>query len=306
MTGYLVTRLLAGAGVLVALLLFAFLATHYIGDPVAFLADPEYTTPEQREALREAGGYNRPAWAQLLDFSAHAIRGDFGESVYQNRPSRDIVLERLPRTLQLGAAALLTTFLVAIPLAVFCARHHGKPAALAITTVTTFFASLPGFFVALTLIAVVSVRWDLAPTSGYGWWPEMVLPTIALALAPIGRYTQVLEQAIRNEIRQPYVSTARAKGLRESRVMTRHVLRNAGLVGITLVGAEIITLLNGFVLIEQIFAWPGLGRVLLEAVTGRDLPVVMAGVMYIGVVVVVINVAVDLAYAWVDPRVRLR
>lgn len=305
MTAYLVRRVTAGVAVLVALLLFAFLATHYIGDPVAFLADPEYATPEQIAQLREEGGYNRPVWAQLGDFMAGAVQGDFGQSVYHNQPSRDVVLERVPRTLQLGAVAFAVTFIVAIPLAVLAARGRGNRVTLGIVGATTFLASMPGFFVALGLIFIFAVQLSWLPTSGYGWWPEMILPVIALALAPIGRYTQVLEQAIGSELKQQYVSTARSKGLAEPTVMRRHVLRNAGLVGITLLGAEVITLLNGFVLIEQIFAWPGVGSVLLEAVVGRDLPVVMAGVVYIGVIVVAVNVAVDVTYAWIDPRVRL-
>lgn len=305
MTGYLVRRMAAGAAVLVALLLFSFLATHYIGDPVAFLADPEYTTPEQRELFREQGGFDRPVWEQMASFMAGALQGDFGDSIYTGQPSREVIMERVPRTLQLGAVALLVTFLVATPLAILSARGGGNRVTLTIVGTTTFFASLPGFFVALGLIYLFAVQFPLLPTSGYGWWPEMVLPIIALSLAPIGRYTQVLEQAIASELRAQYVQTARAKGLAEPTVLRRHVLRNAGLVAITLVSAEVITLLNGFVLIEQIFAWPGVGRTLLEAVTGRDLPVVMAGVVYIGVVVVAVNVMVDVLYAWIDPRVRL-
>ncbi len=305
MTNYFIRRITGGIAVLFGLLLFAFLATHYIGDPVAFLADPEYTTPEEREQLRIAGGYDRPVWEQLVEFMGGALRGDFGNSVYQNRPASDIVLERVPRTLQLGGVTLAFTFIVAIPLAIFSARRHGKPSSLAITAVTTLFASLPGFFIALALIYIFAVQLGWLPTSGYGWWPQMVLPVIALSLASIGRYTQVLEQSVVKEFQRPYVSTARSKGLKENVVVRRHVLRNAGLVGLTLMSAEIIALLNGAVLIEQIFAWPGVGRVLLEAVTQRDLPVVMAGVMYIGVLVVFINIMVDFLYAWVDPRVRL-
>lgn len=304
MTAYLVRRMAGAVGVLFALLLFAFLATHYIGDPVSLMADSELTTPEEREQLRQIGGYDRPAWEQLGSFMKDALRGDFGTSVYENRPSRDVVLERVPRTLQLGALALGFTFVVAIPLAVIAAKNEGKRITLLIVGTTTFLASLPGFFLALGLIFIFAVQLAWLPTSGYGWWPEMLLPVIALSLAPIGRYTQVLEQAIVRELKQQYVSTARSKGLAERAVVTRHVMRNAGIVGITLVSAEVITLLNGFVLIEQIFAWPGVGRVVIDAVTGRDLPVVMAGVVYIGVIVVVINVLVDLLYAWIDPRVR--
>ncbi len=177
MTNYLVRRLTGGIAVLFGLLLFAFLATHFIGDPVALIADPEFVTPEEAEQIRIAGGYDRPLWEQLVDFMGGAIQGDFGNSVYQNRPARDIVLERVPRTLQLGAVTLLFTFVVAVPLAIFSARRHGRGSSLAVTGLTTLAASFPGFFVALTLIYVFSVQLGWLPTSGYGWWPEMVLPS---------------------------------------------------------------------------------------------------------------------------------
>lgn len=265
MSTYVVRRLIGAVTVLFGLVAFAFLATHFIGDPIAFMADPDYTTPEEREQLRIAGGYDRPVWEQFGDF--------------------------------LGGA---------VPLAVYSARRSGKASNMVVTGVTTFLASVPGFFFALLFISVFAVQLGWVPTSGYGWWPEMVLPVAALALGSIGRYTQVLEQAIRTELNRDYVRTARSKGLDEAVISRRHVLRNAGLVGLTLIGAEMVLLFNGAVIVEQIFAWPGVGQVLLDAVAGRDLPVVMAGVIYIGVIVVVVNLLVELLYASIDPRVRLR
>lgn len=304
MISYLLRRLAGGVAVFAALLVFAFLATHFVGDPVAFLTDPELNTKEEVEALRKEGGFDRPAYVQLAGFLGDVARGDLGTSIWQNRPASEIVLERIPATLQLAGVTLLLTFAVAIPLSVVAARGRGGPVHACITTVTTILASVPAFWVALAFIFLFAVQWKLLPTSGYGWGVEMILPVAALSLAPIGRYTQVLETAIAEEFRRPYVSTARAKGLKERTVVRRHVLRNAAIVGITLLSAEVITLLNGAVLVEQVYAWPGVGQVLLDSVLRRDLPVVMAGVVYIGAIVIVVNLLADIAYAAVDPRVR--
>lgn len=305
MIAYLIRRGAAGAAVMLALVVLAFLASHYVGDPVNMMVDSEYVTDAEYDVLREAGGYNRPMHEQFWDFFSGAIRGDFGDSVWQNRPATEIVAERLPATLLLGGVCIVVTFMVAIPAAVISAYWSRSWVATVITTVTTGFASVASFWVALALIFVFAIELKWLPTSGYGQWQHMVLPVIALAIAPIGRFTQILEASVTNELREPYVSTARAKGLRETRVIYRHVLRNALIVGVTLLGGEVIFLLNGAVLIETIFAWPGIGNVALESAQQRDLPVLMASVVLVGLLVVVVNLAVDVAYAAIDPRVRL-
>ncbi len=304
MTGYLVRRLAAGCAVVFGLLTVTFFATHYIGDPVFLLVDREFTSEAERQALIKQGGFDRPVWDQYASFMANASRGDLGTSVWQNRPAAEVVIERLPATGLLAGCTLAVTVLVAVPLAVAAARNGRGPVNTAITVVSTGMGSLPSFWFALGLIFVFSVELKWLPTGGYGSWKSLVLPVVALAVTPIGRYTQVLEAAISSELRSQYVRTARAKGLSERRVVMGHALRNAAITGVTLLGGEIIALLNGAVLVETIFSWPGAGQVALTAVLRRDLPVLMACVVYIGIVVTLINLLVDVAYAAVDPRVR--
>jgi len=304
MIPYLFRRAAAGLAVIYGLVTVTFFATHYIGDPVFLLVDSEFTSDADREVLIQQGGFDRPVWEKYPEFLGNALQGDFGTSIWQNRPATEVVLERLPATLLLAGSTIALTFAVAIPLAVIAARSGNGRVNSAITVVTTALGSLPSFWFALGLIFLFSVQFQWFPTGGYGSWKNLILPVLALAVAPIGRYTQLLEAGIASELRRQYVSTARAKGLAERVVLGRHVLRNAAIIGITLLGGEIIALLNGAVLVETIFSWPGAGQVSLTAVTRRDLPVLMACVVYIGIVVTVINLMVDIAYAVVDPRVR--
>lgn len=304
MTGYLIRRLAAGCTVVLGLLTVTFCATHYIGDPVFLLVDKEFTSEAERQALIHQGGFDRPFWEQYGAFMSHVTRGDFGISIWQNRPATEVVIERLPATMLLAGITLVVTFLVALPLAMASARNLHSPVNTVITVASTALGSLPSFWFALGLIFIFSVELRWLPTGGYGSWKNLVLPVAALSVTPIGRYTQVLEAAISSELRRQYVTTARAKGLSERRVVMGHALRNAAIIAVTLLGGEIIALLSGAVLVETIFSWPGAGQVALTAVLRRDLPVLMACVVYIGVVVTVVNFVVDVAYAAVDPRVR--
>lgn len=306
MTAYLVRRLAGAFLVLAVLILAAFIATHYIGDPAFLLVDREFLSEAERQEIIRQGGFDRPFLAQFLEYLSSALRGDFGTSIWQNRPAAAVVLERIPRTALLGAASLALTFLVAIPAALIAASRPPGPARAAITTAATALASLPAFWLALGLVYLVAVEWRLLPTGGYGSWRHLVLPAIALAAGPIGRYTLILESAVARDLRQHYVRTARAKGLSESAVLVRHLLPNAAILGLTLLGGELIILLNGTLLIETIFSWPGVGEVAYSAVTRRDLPVLMAAVIYVAAIVLLVNLLVDLAYTVVDPRVRLQ
>jgi peptide/nickel transport system permease protein len=285
--------------------IFTCLATHFIGDPVNLLVDREFSGEEDRQELIAAGGFDRPVWVQFGDYAAGVARGDFGRSIWQNRPAARVVLERVPATALLAAVALVFTWVVAVPAAVLAARNAGRWPDTLVTALATAGASTASFWWALVLILIFAVRLGWLPTSGYGGWQFLVLPVLALTPGAIGRITQVLQSSLMTELRQPYIATARAKGLRERTVVGRHLLRNTALVGVTLLGAEVIGLLNGAVLVESIFAWPGVGQVTLQAIHRRDLPVLMAAVFYVGVLVTAVNLLVDLLYVYLDPRVRL-
>jgi peptide/nickel transport system permease protein len=292
--------------VAIALLLFTFAATHYIGDPVSLMLDRELATDEDFARLREAYGFNRPVWEQFVDYAGDVARGDFGESLMQHRPATEIVLEHLPATALLAGATVVFSFIVSFCLSVIAVWQHGKWPARAISMAATALACLPAFWLALALILLLAVKLSLLPTSGYGSWRNLILPVLALSAQPIGHMTQLLQTGMASELMQPYVRVAQAKGLRDRVVLTTHVFRNSAILATTMIGSMLAILLNGTVLAEAVFAWPGIGNLGLEAVRQRDLPVLTAVVFYAGISVTLVNLAVDVVYARLDPRVRIR
>ncbi len=302
---YLIQRVLSGAAVIAALVALVFFAAYVIGDPVDLQSNSELLTQEDLDQMRAALGYDRPLMEQFVDFAGGLLRGDFGVSVSHSRPAADVLMDRLPATLLLAGSAIAVTIVFAVPLALLAARTAGTRVETAINAVCTALASLPQFWFGLAMIFVFTVRISWLPTGGYGGMRELIMPTIALAALPLGHMTLVLSAALRSEFGRQYVTVARAKGLSEWTVATRHVLRNASLVLVTQIGLLVVALLNGAVLLETVFAWPGIGSLGLSAVQSRDLPLVTATVVYIGLIVTVVNIMVDVLYARLDPRVRL-
>ena len=304
MTAFLVRRGGGALAVAAALLLFTFVATHYIGDPVGLMLDRELSTDADYAALRAAYGFDRPVWEQFADYAGGVVRGDFGESLVHHRPASAVVLERLPATMLLAGTTVVFAFVVAALLALVAVWQRGRWPEGAITIVATSLACVPSFWLALALILVLAVRLSLLPTSGYGSWEYLVLPVLALSAQPIGHMTQLLQTAMTDELGQGYVRVARAKGLRERAILSRHVLRNAAILAVTMIGSMLALLLNGAVLAEAVFAWPGIGDLGLASVRQRDLPVLAAVVFYAGLSVTLVNLLVDLVYRRVDPRVE--
>ncbi len=280
-----------------------FFVTHLLGDPVDLMLRPE-ATQEQRQALRESLGLNDPLPVQFGRYMADLARADFGDSIWQRVPAMQIVLDRLPATLYLAGATLI----VAIPLAVLLGTISAiKPRSIADRVVTV--ASLAGvstadFWLGLMLILLFAVRFGWLPTSGYGGLTFVVLPAATLAVRPIGRISQVVRSAMLDQMRAGYVTTARAKGLTEKVVILSHTLKNAAIPILTLMGDEAASLLNGAVVIETLFGWPGVGILLIQAIENRDLPLIEASVIVIAIMIVGVNLLVDLAYTLIDPRVR--
>lgn len=289
------------------LVVLTFLAAYVIGDPVNLIVDREFSVDvaAERAALREAGGFDRPVWVQFGDYISHAARGDFGQSLWQNRPAAQVVIERLPASAVLVGGAVLLAILVAVPLALLAARHAGGRLDTGLAAVAILFASLPSFWLALAMIYLFAIALPLLPTSGYGGARQAILPVLTLAALPAGHTMQVLQSAMVSEYRSQYVMVARAKGLGEWKIATRHVLRNALVVLVTQAGLLLVALIDGALLVETVFAWPGVGQLSLDAVERRDLPVLMAAVVIVGLFVTVVNLLVDVLYAVLDPRVRL-
>lgn len=305
MSAFLVRRLLGAVTVVIALLLFTFFATYYIGDPIGLLVDPELYTEAEIAEIRSANGYDDPMWKQFARYVERVVQGDFGTSLWQQRPATELVLDRLPATVLLALTTVAFVTLLSVVLAVTAIWQRGRWAEHLITFVSTALACIPSFWLALVLILGLAVHLAWFPTSGYGEARNLVLPVLALSAQPVGTLTQVLHTGLQGEIGQPYVGVARSKGLTERMLLTSHVLRNSLVLLMTMLGSMLAMLLNGSVLIEAVFAWPGVGDLGLQAVRKRDLPVLTAVVFYAGISVTLINLLIDVIYARLDPRVRL-
>ena len=277
--------------------------THLVGDPVDLMLRPE-ATEEQRQALRERLGLNDPILVQFGRFVSGAVRGDFGESIWQRVPALPVVLDRLPATLYLTSATLLLAVPLSIVLGIISAIRPGAIVDRIVTVVSLGGVSTADFWLGLMLILLFAVRLGWLPTSGYGGFQFVILPAVALAFRPLGRISQVVRSAMLDQFSQPYVITARAKGLTERVVVYLHTLKNAAIPVATLVGDEAASLLNGAVVIETVFGWPGVGILLIQAIERRDLPLIEASVIVIAVMIVTVNLVIDLTYSFLDPRVR--
>ena len=289
--------------ILLGLVVAVFFVTHLLGDPARLMLRAE-ATDEQVAALRAQLGLDDPILVQFGRYMGDLFQGDFGDSVWQKVPAMPIVLDRLPATLYLAGVTLG----VAIPLAVVLGIISAvRPRSLADRLVTVFAlagVSTADFWLGLMLILFFAVELGWVPTSGYGGLDFVILPAAALAVRPIGRISQVVRTAMLDEMSRGYVTTARAKGLKERVVVVRHTLKNAAIPILTLMGDEAASLLNGAVVIETLFGWPGVGILLIQAIENRDLPLIEATAITIAIMVVGINLLVDLTYSFIDPRVR--
>ncbi len=305
MRAYLVSRLLQTALVVFLSLSAVFGMVRLSGDPVLLFMPMDIQAKDVNE-WRERLGFNDPLAVQYARFVTGALRGDFGESLRYRRDALGLVLERLPATLLLAATSLLLTVCVAVPVGVLSAlRRNGVLDHLA-TVATVLGQATPGFWLGLMLIYLFSVRLGWLPTGGRGGLAHLIMPTVVLAAFFAARIARLTRSSVLDVLGEEYVLTARAKGLGEGRVIGKHTLRNSAIPIVTLAGLEIGQLLGGAVITETIFAWPGLGRLTVQALLNRDFPVVLAAVFFVSVTYTLVNLAVDLLYGWLDPRVRLR
>lgn len=275
------------------------------GDPAALLIDPS-ATPEQYLELKRTLGLEGSIPEQYARFFTSALSGDFGTSFRHGRPALDVVIERVPATAQLAFAALVVTLFVAIPLGVLSAVHRDSIVDRLASVVTLMGQGMPTFWLGIVLILIIAVNWRILPVSGTGTPLHLILPTIALAAHPISKFTRLTRSEMLEVLSQDYVRTARAKGLGERVVRYRHALKNASIGLVTVVGLDIGYLLGGSVIVETVFAWPGIGRLMIDAISQRDFPVVQADVFVMATTVVVVNFLVDISYPLLDPRIRLQ
>ena len=275
------------------------------GDPVLLFMPMDIQAKDVNE-FRQRLGFNDPLIVQYARFMKGAVRGDFGDSLRYRRDAFGLVLERLPATLLLASTAMLLTLVVAVPLGVVTAVRRDGLVDHAGTVLTVLGQATPGFWLGLMLIYVFAVQLRWLPTGGIGGVAHLIMPSVVLAAFYAARVARLTRSSLLDALGEDYVLTARAKGLAERRVVGKHALRNSAVPIVTLAGLEAGQLLGGAVVTETIFAWPGLGRLTVQALLNRDFPVVMAAVSFTSVVYTLMNLAVDVLYGWLDPRLRSR
>lgn len=304
MARYLVRRILGTLIVIWGVFTVIFLVVRVIpGDPAAVLLGT-YATVEMVAEQRAKMGLDRPLAVQYALFLRQAVAGDWGRSYHEGRPAFGMVLERVPSTVELALAAIALTIGLSFVLGTVAARWVQSPLDRAVGVLSLIGQAVPNFWLGLVLILVFARNLNWLPSFGRGTPWHLVLPTITLSVQLIGVMTRLIRAGILETSGQDYVRTARAKGVAESQVMTRHVYRNMLIPVITMLGLQVGALLGGVVVIEMVFAWPGLGRLIVTAINNRDYPVVQAAVTFTAVIFVVLNLLVDLTYGYLDPRIR--
>lgn len=303
MIGFLARRLAQGVVSVIGASVVIFVISRLSGDPIAMLM-PTEAPPALIEQLRIEMGLAEPIWKQYLIFAGKALGGDFGQSYRWQQPALQLVLDRLPATVLLAVAALAFSMLLAIPFGVLSAVHRGTW----IDTLGKSFAMLgqamPNFWVGLLLILVFAIHLDWLPAYGIGTPAHLVLPAIALGWYPVAAQTRIVRSAMLDVLDSDYIRTGRSVGASERVLVWKYALRNAAIPLVTMLGVYFASMLGGAFVVETIFAWPGVGRTVVEAVFARDFPVVQVGVLLTSVLFVASNLLVDLSYGLIDPRIR--
>jgi ABC-type dipeptide/oligopeptide/nickel transport system permease component len=302
---YLLRRFLQSLLVLLGVSFVVFGILFLTGDPALVLLPPDASI-EDVAKFREVMGFNDPFFVQYGRFLFGAVRGDFGQSIRHGEPAFALVMERMPATFELSGAALAIALCLAIPAGIVSAVRRNSVLDYVSTVVALLGQSMPTFWLGIMLILFFSVQLNLLPSSGRGGWQHMLLPAVTLGLFTTARITRLTRSGMLEVLNQDYIRTARAKGVANPPVVWKHALKNAAIPIVTIVGIELGTLLGGSVITETIFAWPGVGRLSVQAIYNRDYPVVQAAVFTLSATFVLVNLVVDLLYTYLDPRIRLR
>lgn len=301
---FVLSRLAWAAVTLLAILTFVFFLARLTGDPVRLLL-PDQATAEQIAAVREALGLDRPILVQYWDFLVGVFTGDLGNSIRQQRPAMDLVMERLPATLELAVSAFAVGFAVALLLAIVAEISGSKRLRQALLWIATIRQAIPPYLFGVLLVLLLSVNMGLLPAIGRNSAASYVIPILTIASFEIALYLRLFNTFFDEMRSSDWVRTAIAKGISRRRLVLRHMVPNALLPVITVAGINLGVLVGGIVVLEIVFNWPGLGRLIVQGVTQRDYTVVQAGVIVLAVIFIAINFIVDLLYAALDPRVRL-
>jgi len=303
MTKYLLARVAQMIPPLLGLTIILFVLLRIGGDPIYHLVDPE-ASPAEIAAVRAAYGFDQPLHVQYFTQLGLMVRGDFGESFRFKVQALPLVLERLPATIELALAAIFVAIVIAIPAGILSAVYQNSPLDLFVTVLSTLGRAMPNFWIGIMLILIVAVRFNWLPPSGRLEPVSIILPAITLGTSIATTMARVLRSSMLEVMRRDYVTTAHAKGLSKWRVLLHHTCRNALISVTTVFGLQMAWLLGGSVIVEEVFAWPGMGRLMLASVLVRDFSVVQAGVFVFALVVMTTNLLVDVLYSFLDPRIR--
>jgi peptide/nickel transport system permease protein len=304
MSGYILRRLLLALLTILGISIVTFGILHLTGDPARLILG-ELASDQALEAFRRENGLKDPLPVQYARFLGRALRGDFGMSLRYRAPVINLFLERVPATLELGSAAFLIALAVGIPVGIFSALRQNTRADYLVRVLVLFGQAVPGFYLGILLIMVFAVQLRWFPTGGRGGLQNLVLPAFALSLGLMALLIRFTRSAVLDVLRQDYIRTARAKGQREYMVIVGHALRNALIPVTTILGLQVAVLLSGAVVTETVFSWPGIGRFTVQAITARDFPIVQTSVLILSTIIVLANLAVDILYAILDPRIKV-
>ena len=303
MTRFIVIRLLQAFVTLIVISMIIFALARASGDPVMLMAPPMATLADI-ERVQKHLGLDKPIYEQYWIFLKNVARGDFGESIRNRQPVTELIGDRLPNTISLGLSAIVIGITVSIILGVTAAVKFGTWLDSGVKLLAILGQALPSFWLAIMAISIFAVWLHWFPTSGMGSPSHYVLPVLTLSFFMLPIMTRLIRSSMLEVLDSEYVKLARIKGLSERWVVWKHALRNAIIPLLTAAGITFATIVTGAVIIETVFAWPGVGRLIAEAVMGRDFPVIQGTVLLVAVVVLAVNLLVDITYAWVDPRIR--
>ncbi len=305
MTTYILRRIAQAIPVLVGITLFTFLMAHLVpGDPVQIFAGERELSPERAAQVRRQYGLDRPLWEQYRSYMADLLRGDLGSGLHSQRPVAETIREALGPTLQLTLAGLVVAIVLGVSLGILAALFHNTWLDTGAMVIALLGVSMPIFYLGLLLLFAFSFQIHLFPATGTGSARHLILPAIAVGFASSAYLARLVRSSMLEVLGQDFVVTARAKGLVELGVVTRHALKNALIPVVTFLGIQLAGLLTGAVVTESVFSRPGLGRVAVTAIGNRDFPLIQGTVLVAAVIYVLVNLIVDLSYAVIDPRIR--
>jgi ABC-type dipeptide/oligopeptide/nickel transport system permease component len=299
---YFLKRLWYTLYVVIGISLISFFFIHLSGDPVMLML-PRDASEQEIEELREKLGFNDSLSEQYLRFAYKAVQGDLGESLYSHAPVMELVLERLPASLELAIAAMLLALIVAVPIGIISAIWRGTWIDMGSMLGALFGLSMPHFWLGIMLMLFFSVYLGWLPTSGRGTLAQLCMPAISLALPLMAMFARLTRSVMLEVLSLDYIRTARAKGLVERIVISKHALKNALIPLVTVAGMQFSALLGGTVIIETVFAWPGLGRLVVQSIFSRDYPLVQGIVFVLALIFVGMNLLVDILYVFLDPQI---